>query len=390
MEVLLLTIIGRTKDFKSNTNVIYVQVKVADYLKLVGEFETFAIQRRRESHKAYGRLRDDIRLGASLPSITLSLKPEYVEGAVELLDDDAALTAYLSQPGRCDILDGLQRTYIIRDIATSSFTFHDDQKLLLEIWLEQDLQKLIYRIIVLNAGQKPMSVRHQLELLFTSLKKSIEDVVGGIELVTEKDQRRRRRPGIFPHQVIVSGYQAFISGSTELNKDNLISQQLQVDSALDSEEDDIQSQFSNFVEYLGIYRRLDEQVFRLYASPVEEREEAGENELASRHWLTNENTCIAFFASISQFIPKEESSAAIVKRERVSEALQRLLDLLTHAEVGSDPFKLAAFEAIRGGKSARKINVGSYTRRTLSNGFKEYYRASGEIDLADAWNLAVD
>lgn len=386
----LLTIIGRTKDFKSDTNVIYAQVRVAEYLKLVGEFETFTIQRRRESHKAYGRLRDDIRMGASLPSITLSLKPEYVNEAVKLLGDEKKLTDYLSQPGRCDILDGLQRTYIIRDIESSGFKFHEDQRLLLEIWLETDLQKLIYRIIVLNAGQKPMSVRHQLELLFTSLKKSIEEAVGGIELVTEKDQRRRRRPGIFPHQIIVSGYQAFISGSTELNKDNLISQQLQVDSALDSEEDDIQGQFTSFVEYLGIYRRLDEQVFRLYASPTDDREEVAENELASRHWLTNENTCIAFFASISQFIPREESSASTIKRQRVSEALDRMLELLTKSEPGSDPLKLAAFEAIRAGKSARKINVGSYTRRTLSNGFKEYFRAEGEIDLAEAWNLAVD
>lgn len=329
-------------------------------------------------------------MGASLPSITLSLKPEHVDGALEILNDEIKLTEYLSQPGRCDILDGLQRTYIIRDIDSNDFKFHEGQKLLLEIWLEKDLQKLIYRIIVLNAGQKPMSVRHQVELLFTSLKKSIEDAVGGLELVTEKDQRRRRRSGIFPHQVIVSGYQAFISGSTELNKDNLISQQLQVDSALDAEEDDIQQQFTSFVEYLAFYKSLDEQVFRVYAPPADEREDAGDNELASRHWLTNENTCIAFFASISQFIPKEDGHAAEIKRGRVSEALERLLALVTNAEAGSDPLKLAAFEAIRVGKSPRKINVGSYTRRTLANGFKEYYRAAGEIDLAEAWNLAVD
>lgn len=387
----MFTIIGRTKDLKSDTHVVYAQVGILEYLDLIGsDFETFNIQRRRETHKAYGRLRDDIKAGASLPSITLSLKPEFVEGAIALVDNSIGLAEYLSQPGRCDILDGLQRTYIIRDIHSTEFDFLPDQKLLLEIWLENDLQKLIYRMIVLNAGQKPMSVRHQVELLFSSLKRSIEEAVGGIDLVTEKDQRRRRRPGIFPHQVIVSGYQAFISGSTELNKDNLISQQLQVDSALDAEEDDIQSQFSDFVKYLVFYRRLDEQVFRVYASPDEEKEGGGENELASSHWLTNENTCIGFFASISQFIPNENSSAARIKRERVGEALERLIDLVSSAGVGSDPLKLTQFEAIRVGKSARKINVGSYTRRTLANGFKEYYRAAGEIALNEAWNLAVD
>lgn len=249
-----LKVIGLARDLRTSTPVVYAQLAVANYLEVVGdEFENFSIQRRRESHKAYQRLKLDIKAGALLPSITLAVKPDKVSGIKPLFEaaerDDthlAALSDSLGTAGNVDILDGLQRTYIMTDLKKEGHEFVIGQKVLVEFWLESDLKKLIYRIIVLNAGQKPMSIRHQLELLFMSLKTSVEQSIPGLEIYTERDNTRRNRPRKFPLSSIVSGYQAFITSSAELHKDNVIANQLIENSALDSSEEEISNQFSHF------------------------------------------------------------------------------------------------------------------------------------------------
>src|SRR5258708_7223441 len=74
-----LKVLGRARDLRTNTQVIYAQATISDYLDLVGsDFDDFAIQRRREKHRAYDRMRQDIIGGALLPPITLAVKPERV------------------------------------------------------------------------------------------------------------------------------------------------------------------------------------------------------------------------------------------------------------------------------------------------------------------------
>lgn len=153
-------VIGLARDLRTGTPVAYAQMSIDDYLMVVGdEFENFTIQRRRESHKAYQRLKLDIKAGALLPSITLAVKPDKVSEIVPLFEiaekggDKQALAKALSTAGQVDILDGLQRTYIINDLKADGVEFVEGQKILTEFWLESDINRLIYRIIVLNAGQ---------------------------------------------------------------------------------------------------------------------------------------------------------------------------------------------------------------------------------------------
>ena len=260
-----LKVIGMATDHRTSTPVIYCQASVPAYLALVGtEFENFAIQRRRENHRAYGRLRDDIKDGALLPSITLAVKPEYVHGVLPMMDNTAQLEEELSSVGRADILDGLQRTFIMKDLESEGHEFVPGQTVLLEFWIEVDIQKLIYRIIVLNAGQKPMSIRHQIELLFMSLRTTIEGRIPELQIYTERDSTRRRRSRKFPLSFIVSGYQAFMTGSAELQKDNLIANKMQADSVLDASESEISEKFEQFIRYLTNYAYFDDQVFRVY------------------------------------------------------------------------------------------------------------------------------
>jgi hypothetical protein len=119
-----LKILGTTKDMRTNTPVVYIKMPIATYLQIVGDdFENFSIQRRRESHKAYQRLKNDLKDGALLPAISLAIKPHSVQEMIPLLNQGMEsgnwreLEEKLLAGEAVDILDGLQRTYILRDMV---------------------------------------------------------------------------------------------------------------------------------------------------------------------------------------------------------------------------------------------------------------------------------
>ena len=169
-----LKIIGYTRDCRTDTPVIYAEILLKDYLDFVGaEFDRFEIQRKRENPKKYTRLKDDIFKGALLPGITLAIAPSKVENFIPyyLSKQSDKLEEVLNESKDIYILDGLQRSYIIKDLKAEGATFNNEQKILLEIWLEKEIKHLIYRLIVLNSGQKQMSMRHQVELLKNASQK---------------------------------------------------------------------------------------------------------------------------------------------------------------------------------------------------------------------------
>lgn len=398
-----LTILGVATDVRTGTSVVYTQMNIPEYLAIVGnDFGNFPLQRRQETHKGYGRLKSDIRDGALLPAITLSVKPESVPTIMPAYDayrlhpaEGTALAAMLNTPGSVDILDGLQRTYIMRDIADEGSGFKEGQRILVEFWLEPDIHKLIYRIIVLNAGQKPMSIRHQLELLFASLQESIVARVPDIEVYRERDNTRRSRPRKFAFDTVVSAYQAMITESAELQKNNIVANQLMESSALDMSEASLSQQFDTFMALLGTYAGLDEGAFRVYRTPSSDQAEgnpinmdlAGPNDPLPANlinWFATENVMVSFFAAHAQYATNE------AKRRRIDDALVRLGAELAGATVGADPLGLIVFNQLRTGVSPRKINVGVATRRLLTNGFKEFFRDAGDTPLADCWTLAAE
>lgn len=377
-----LKILGTAEDLRTETPVVYAQIPISEFLDLVGsEFETFTIQRRREKHKAYERMKRDLAAGALLPSITLAVKPERVDlikPAVEQRND-SMLAELLAEPGGVNILDGLQRTYIIKDLIEERIKFHSSQTLHLEFWLEGNIDHLVYRIIVLNAGQKPMSMRHQVELLFTTLKHRIEQQIPDLSIYTEKDQTRRRRPRKYALDRLASAYQSFLTRSPEVSKENIVAQQLVESEALDASEQQLTSQFNDFIRLLQRYSKLDDEICRLYDEQNEDQEiPTGAN------WFGSANVMQSFFAAYSQFVTSNKHS------ERAVAALDKLNADLETSGIGTDPLGLKALRDIERGFNPRKVNVGFATRKLLTNGFKEYLRNGGETPFNDCWKFASE
>ncbi len=394
------SVLGKTVDLRTGANVIYCKCSINEYLKIVGnDFENYSIQRKKETHKAYKRLKEDLREGALLPSITLAVKHHKVKDIEVSLENNKELLAKLSSPGVIDILDGLQRTYLIKDLSNEGVIFPDKQEVLLEYWLEGDMSRLIYRMIVLNAGQKAMSMRHQVELLFMSLKETISETINDIDIYLERDGKKRTQSNKYPLGVIASAYQAFITRSTEIDKNDVVSSALIKDNVMDSSEDEHTKKFNDFIQFFKIVKSIDSSVWSYYTDNYDEIRYKqlqeivdpsleDKDELNTLHvyknakiWLGSENVLVSLFCAIAQFINTN-------KEDRVINSLNKLKADIANGK--NDPLGLIKYEFYKSAINPRKSNVGHATRKLILNGFKEYFRDEGDTPFVSCWEQATD
>ncbi|KUP03596.1 hypothetical protein AR274_22200 [Stenotrophomonas maltophilia] len=340
------------------------------------------MQRRREKHRAYDRLKRDLKAGALLPSIILAVDPERVPDLKQMFAESRwdELALELQVEGGVNILDGLQRTYIIQDLVNDGVEFMPQHMQHLEFWLEESTDNLVYRMIVLNAGQKAMSMRHQVELLFSTLKERLKAKVPGLIILSEKEGARRSKPRSYPLDRLATSYQAYVTKSPEISRENIVAQELVEAEVLDSSEQELTEQFNSFVDLLSDFAILDDHVCRIYP---ERDKEAGIPTGAS--WLGSDNVMLSFFAAYAQFSLGTESHA-----KRAAEALVELKAIVSEAAVDTDPMGLATLTQLQKGLSPRKYNVGFATRRLLTSGFKEYFRNGGEEALENCWKFAAE
>jgi hypothetical protein len=372
-----LQIIGQTKDWRTNTDIIYAQISIDSYLELVGEnFDEFVIQRKQEKHKAYNRMMEDILAGAVLPPITLAVKPVFVEEIKRLINanDLFQVENKLSSPNRVYILDGLQRTYILSHLKKQGKHFRNEQRLLLEFWIEKEVKHLIYRLIILNAGQKAMSLRHQLEMLNITLYENIQMEIQGIELRKEKDETRRTKPNSFSFESIISSYYCFLTKNYEPNKENLITRQIQEESVIYATEVELNDKFVLFKHYLNFYTQLDYKVYAHYGADV--------NLKLHIHWFAKENVMNSFFAAAADY-----GNNSPEKQQRI---LLALTNLLTSFENENDALGIEIYEEVTQAIDASKKNIGLAKKRILFEGFREFFMNKGEKPFFECWKTVAN
>lgn len=368
-----LKIIGKAKDLRTKTSVLYVQINIEDYLLFVGnEYDKFSLQRKREQHKGYSRLKSDLEKGALIPPITLAVEPELAKNFFIYFekDDNSSLLKELHNlKDNIYILDGLQRTHKIVESKKSGVIFNEDQFLLIELWFEPNINHLLYRLIVLNSGQKPMSMRHQIELLFTTMRKSLSIKIPTIEILAENDEEKRTKANQFPFERLVTAYKCFLTASPEVDKDSLVSDKMLEEKILDESEEYLSASFDSFISYLLKYCQLDLELYRIcYNSDLK----------GFRNWFVDSNTINSFFAAIGKLHTS--------KSDRIFQAIDKLLEILKRAQSGVDALTLVDFKRIREEVADPKVfNVGYATRKLLTDSFNEFFRDEGNTSLLDCW-----
>lgn len=367
------TIIGFTKDYRTNTNVIYAQILIREYFELIGEnYNKFQLQRKKEIHRGYKRLKEDLQNGALIPGITLAIEPSLASDFIDIVEhqDIPKITQKIKNVrDNIYILDGLQRTHKIKELLDNGIIFKSEQKLLLEIWIEPDISHLVYRLIVLNSGQKPMSMRHQIELLFTTMRVTLTKEIHDLIILVENEEVKRTSGRQFPFERLVTAYYSFLMRSPEVDKSSIVSERLIEEKIMDGNEEYLTDSFSAFKKYLNDYCLLDEHLYRI----------CDKTDLKLfRNWFADANVINSFFAAIGKLHETRE--------ERVQKGIDILKETLINAKPNEDVLRLEDYNKIKQEVADPKIyNVGYATRLLLVNSFSEYFRDEGLTSLYDCW-----
>lgn len=155
------------------------------------------------------RMVSDIVRGAILPPIVLGVvldKDSFDLITTEVTHEQFENLLVSTEKDQIAIIDGMQRTTAFFEADVDAI---GDHSVRIEIWASENINSLIYRMLVLNTGQVPWNLRRQIEVVFTSMIKEINEKVKEISIITIDDKRRRKTPGEFQANDIVELYLTF-------------------------------------------------------------------------------------------------------------------------------------------------------------------------------------
>lgn len=372
-------------DSRINAHALTAEVDYRWYIeKTTGAEENLAIQRKIISgRKAYRTLRADLKRGCTLPPIVLAFHSEDFEFdfaqpiATTLLHDPKFLKqisdiVHAATAEQIQIVDGLQRTNAMREAAEEldggDLALFLDRPLRVEIWLNIPFFALAYRMLLLNAGQRPMSMKHQIEILGGNMASELRDIPN-LRILTSLAAERRVQPGQFQLSRLVESFQAWLQGRPNIDLQNLIAEQLLMDEA---------------VESLG-------------AGLSSQTEGAGQGDYkAFLTWLVEVDLLLGrdYLGFLQNETVVQGLSAAVGNAQRTDSLRGRLgpaLDSFKEAIRigGAEAAGVDLFETFRKGIDPKKRNVGDATRDLVYKALREYIVSAGTNPMRDCWAFAA-
>lgn len=281
----------------------------------------FDAQRKLLDTKFYSRLERDIVAGCMMPPLTIAFVSDQVN---KISDFGNFVNVNIT---KAYILDGIQRLNTLKR-ASLQEDFDKTRKMLLNVIISPTKDMLLYRMITLNNGQKPMTPRHQIEILTQELF-DFSDLQ--IDIQSEKDRSEQIIRGAFNLGDLSRGYLAFLTDNVHNENTKIIGEkmdQILIGRILDSQ---ITTSKIEFKDILQLVDKL-----------------ASENEQI-KTWLKVSNNLIGFCVGIKKSfdaLDKESSESIEIEIKKFEEA----------------------FRAI----NPSKVNLGKY-RRELSKYFVEEY-----------------
>ena len=253
------------------------------------------------------------------------------------------------------------------------------------MWPDILTPALTYRMILLNAGQKPMSLKHQLEVVSIARCKDLERHFGDrIRIYREKDVERRSKNGQYQFSLLASAFQAFLQKNPNVDIRNEVLAELNQLDVLESYGNSVDGSEATtpdarFIEYVDFLLHLDEEAWRVYPK--------------SRHLSTSVTIPSAQTLLSRETFHLGLAAAYAWSLERKPNDLKAGIDNLwrqfRNAEPGqSDPLALESLEAIQTGFQ-RRDNVGEQTRKLVFGGFREFFTSAGEQGFAQCWRMAL-
>lgn len=297
---------------------------------LVPNINRFKEQRFTLKSKVYEKLKIDIEKGCVMPPLTIAFK---VSG--DIYDPKEYIKNHISE---AFVLDGIQRLNTINKIFTEKKEINFNVPIYLNILFSDSMDKLLYRMVTLNNGQKPMSTRHQIEMLASNLY-NFESLP--IIIQTEKEQKSLGKEELsFTKENIIKAYLAFISNSYMLDNQKIIDEKMDeliTNKIMEANITDRNIEFSNVIDLINKWIESN----YLYK------------------WFNNNNNMIGFCSIISHCFSE--------------------LQYLTTIEIENYCKKID--EAISN-INRSKINIGLFRRKSVNYAFL-YFKKFQHADMND-------
>lgn len=368
------------RDDRLQSYCVTAKCSYGDFLELTrGAESNLDIQRAIiKGSKAYATLRADLRRGCILPPIVLAANIDLSTPIDQIVQTQnlAPLSNDLARLSRDGVyvIDGLQRTNAIRQTLEEIPENERDNFLIrtlrIELWINIPFGAIAYRMLLLNAGQRPMSVKHQVELLSSKLTDDLTGVPQ-LDIFRTMDTRRRTQPGQFALAKIAQAFQAWLQGQPNLDLRNTVMEELLAESAIEVLGRTVPAGVGQAPDTDG-FRRLMSWIVNLdLALGVE-----------NVGFLGNETVILGIAAAVGAM----ERNATL--SSRVWPSLNALLEAAQRRSA-DDVVGLRAFDALRQGIDTKKANVGVATREMVFNTFKEFIRGAGDMPMAECWQVGA-
>jgi hypothetical protein len=221
-------IVSILEDRKIKAHSVLIEMTIGDYIKIAKNIllkNPLQRKRVRNSSTVYALLKEDLKNGCIVPPLVFAISnPDYL---TFINNADRIYRFILENFEKSIILDGLQRTYNIleanddlekegnkfdlfdstKTAASSNLEVFHLHKLRFEFYLGIDKIGILYRMLTLNTGQTPMSLRHQIEILYSDY---LSHSVNGITLLREVDEKIPIVLGEYKFQDIIEGFTSYL------------------------------------------------------------------------------------------------------------------------------------------------------------------------------------
>ncbi|MDQ2194798.1 MULTISPECIES: hypothetical protein [unclassified Vibrio] len=216
--------------------------------KLVPAIDRLDFQRNKQNAKFYERLATDIEQGCVMPSLTIALVVDDVSLYSEVDSSEELLSKNID---KFFVLDGIQRVSTLNAVYKKmGDNFPFERPIYLNVLICNSFDLLLYRMITLNNGQKPMTARHQIEIISSSI---YDFDRYSIDYSTEKESKSRSAiKGAFKKSDLVKSYISFLSRSVNIDNNKIIEQKMDEIIARKIIESDIPNELHSFGDILDL------------------------------------------------------------------------------------------------------------------------------------------
>ncbi len=331
------------------------------------------------------RMIDDIASGTVLPPVVIGAAREGINYQEFSKKSEAELIQWLIDNAEdLSLIDGMQRTTAMFEAAK----YHNlrDYKIRVELWLAQNVNNLIYRMLVLNSGQVPWDVKRQLETVFSSVLKQLQQDVPDISIFSIDDGRRRRSAKQYQSSNILEMYLVFGSRKEKIDiKERISDEFVRLDFLDLTSSNDSTHQFT---EALSLMARLD----ACFTKVVTDTEEDKERFLNGIDIFSSQPACVGFMVSTAILMlgrPGNTQSKEFLdeKWRGYRESFEQMLTVMETMPVDELKLFLALPTLSEKLTSKKSSKVGDFEREFFKTAFTTLYEEGSSLSSFEiCWN----